>query len=165
MIRRALIDDCSKIAEIIVFSWRYNYNDFISMNYLYNVLTVKAQENRFANKINDDKNEIYVFEEDSIIKGFVIIGDCRDDDIDKKTKELQAIYIDPIFQRQNIGTKLLNYCVENSKKKEKKEIIVWVFSKNKNAQEFYKNIGFNQDNKEKALDPFDETIIRLRKKI
>jgi GNAT superfamily N-acetyltransferase len=166
MIREASINDCSRIAEIHVFSWRSAYKDFISMEYLINKLTVKIREEKFYEYFSDihnnDKN--YVFEEENVIKGFMTIGETRDEDKTEETFELHGIYIDPLFQRQKIGTKFVNKCLEEAINRRKKEITLWVFEKNNDSIQFYKKMGFEFDGKILRKETFNENAIRLIKK-
>jgi len=94
MIRKATINDCSRIAEIHVFGWRCAYRNFIPLEHLFNTMTVKKREEKFLEylSVDESKDETYVYEEDKIVKGFMTIGDCRDDDKDKNTFELHGIY-------------------------------------------------------------------------
>jgi len=48
-----------------------------------------------------------------------------------------AIYVDPIFQRQKIGTKLVDYCIKEAINKNIKELVLWVFEKNEESIKFY----------------------------
>ena len=149
MIRIANIEDSSRMAEIHVFGWRWAYKDFISLDYLYNKFTVKTREEKFREylSIKNDNEEHYVYEEQNVVKAILIIGNCRDDDKDNKTFELMGIYVDPLFQRQKIGTQLVDYCIEEAISKNKEEIVLWVFEKNEETIKFYEKMGFKKDRK------------------
>ena len=167
MIRKATIGDCLRIAEIHVFGWRCAYKNFIPLDFLFNTMTVKKHKEKWVEILvaNEKTNETYVFEEDNILKGFMTIGDCRDDDKDENTFELWGIYIDPIFQRQHIGSTLVDYCIIEAIGRNKKEIIIWVFEKNKDSIEFYKKTGFSPDGENKIYETFNEKIIRFNRKL
>ena len=167
MIREANINDCSRMAEIHVFGWRCAYKGFISIEYLINKMTVKKREDAFIQYLSniEIKDKTYVYDENNIVKGFLTIGDCRDDDKDKDTFELMGIYIDPLFQRQKIGTKFTNYCIEEARKQNRKEITLWVFEKNDDSIKFYQKMGFNIDGKVKIMERYNENVIRLRMRL
>jgi ribosomal protein S18 acetylase RimI-like enzyme len=170
MIRKAVINDSVRIAEIHVFSWRCTANDFVSLDYLFNKMTVKNYEENIRKYLDKDSKpfEIYVFENDNIIKGFMTIGDCTDKDKDNNTFELENIYIEPLFQRQNIGTEMVNFFIKTATEKDKKEVIIWVFEKNIKAIKFYSKMGFVHDGEKRNCEVFNdnnEIIIRLWKKI
>jgi len=165
MIRIANIEDSSRMAEIHVFGWRWAYKDFISLDYLYNKFTVKTREEKFREylSIKNDNVEHYVYEEQNVVKAILIIGNCRDDDKDNKTFELMGIYVDPLFQRQKIGTKLVDYCIQEAINKNKKEIVLWVFEKNDESIKFYEKMGFVKEGKKKLMVSFNEYAIRMSK--
>jgi ribosomal protein S18 acetylase RimI-like enzyme len=165
MIREANVNDSSRIAEIHVFGWRCAYKEFISMEFLFNKFTVKSREEKFNDllSIKENFDKTYVFEENDVIKAFMTIGNSRDEDKNEKTYELWGIYVDPIFQRQKIGTQLVNYCIKEAEDKGKEEIILWVFEKNNSSIEFYKRMGFNKDGKQKIMEAFNEKAIRMIK--
>jgi len=163
MIRKAEISDSSRLAEIHVFGWRCAYKDFIPFSYLFNTMSVKKHYEIFIGFLSAENktDEIYVFEERNIIKGFMTLGDCRDADKDENTYELQGIYVDPMFQRQKIGTILVDFCIDEAIKRGKKEITLWVFSKNTESRLFYQKMGFIDDGKTKTIESVNEIAIRL----
>jgi GNAT superfamily N-acetyltransferase len=166
MIREASVNDCARMAEIEVFGWRCGpYKEFISIEYLINKMAVKKRREMFeghlSEKITADKT--YVYEENTIIKAYMVIGNCRDGDKDEKTFALEGIFVDPLFQRQKIGTQLVNYCEAEAKFKGKKEIVVWTFEKNGNSIEFYEKLGFKSDGKIKIIEAFNERAVRFNK--
>jgi ribosomal protein S18 acetylase RimI-like enzyme len=124
MIRKAIINDCPRMAEIHIFGWRCAY-------------TVNIHTEKFIELLNNEignKDNTYVYENDTIIKGFMTTGDCRDDG------KLEGIYVDPIFQRQHRGTELVKNCIEEAKSKNK-------FEKNKRSISFYEKMYFRKGNK------------------
>ena len=72
--------------------------------------------------------ESYVFEDKHQIKGFVSTIDDR---------YVGALFVDPKYQKQRIGSKLMNY-VKNIYP----ELTLKVFTKNEGALRFYKKNGF-----------------------
>ena len=72
--------------------------------------------------------ESYVCEDKHQIKGFISTIDDR---------YVGALFVDPKYQKQRIGSKLMNY-VKNIYP----ELTLKVFAKNKDALRFYKNNGF-----------------------
>ena len=100
MIRKAVLNDSPRIAEIHVFASRWAYKEFISMDYLINQMTVKIREEKSNGILSEENNSNIkcVYEENGIIKGFIIFKYCCDQDKTNKTSELSLIYIDPFFQ-------------------------------------------------------------------
>jgi ribosomal protein S18 acetylase RimI-like enzyme len=167
MIRLAKIEDSSRMAEINVFGWRCAYKHFISLEYLFNDLSIKNKEKRFIEilSIKNNPGKTYVFEEKNIVKAFMIIGNCNDEDKNEKTFELWAVYVDPLFQRQNIGKQLLDFCVNEAIKAKKEEITVWVFEKNDESIKFYEKMGYKKKKKIKIDEKHKENEIRMIKKL
>ena len=167
MIRKALVSDYCRLAEIHVFGWRCAYKDFIPIEYLINKMIVKFREDKWHKILTeiDDSNKTYVYEENNIIKGIMTIGDCRDEYRTDKTFELWSLYIDPLFQRKNIGMKFMEFCKKEAKNKGKQEIVLWVFEKNINAIKFYTKIGYIFDGRKNFLNEINENELRFKLKI
>jgi ribosomal protein S18 acetylase RimI-like enzyme len=167
MIRQANIKDSSRLAEIQVFAWRHAYKDFMSIEYLFKEFTVKDREKIFNENLSQDNNNVktFVFEDNNIIKGYMTIGDCRDNDKTNETYEIWSIYVDPLFQRQKIGTELIKYCINEALNMNKKEITLFVFEQNNKSIEFYKRMGFTFDGTINYIEYFNVNEIRLSYKI
>ena len=167
MIRETVIEDSPRIAEIHVFGWRCAYKEFISIDFLINEFTVKKREEKHREFLlnKDNESKTYVYEENNILKAFMTIGNCRDEDKTDQTFEIWGIYVDPLFQRQNIGKQLVNYCVKEAKINKKNEIVLWVFEKNYASIKFYEKMGFSPDKKVKWIEHFSENSIRMVKSL
>jgi len=73
------------------------------------------------------ESKIYVYEEDSIIKGFILIEDGYIDEL----------YVDKKYRSNGIGKQLLNYV-----KSDYEELTLNIFQKNVDGIRFYQNNGF-----------------------
>ena len=132
LIRKAALQDISRIAEILVFVKRMNYrsifqNDAVSFGEI-QVLSV-------AEEYSDSEilGTIWVYESEGIVKGLIRIVD----------KEVIELYVDHFFQGQGIGAELMEFA-----KKEYDVNFLWVLEKNTNAIRFYEAHGFHiTDNK------------------
>ena len=127
MIRKATLNDISRIAEILVFVKRMNYrsifqNDAVSFGEI-QVLTV-AEE--YSNP--EILGSIWVYEADGIVKGLIRIVE----------KEVVELYVDHFFQGQAIGSKLIGFSI-----KEHDVRFLWVLEKNTDAIRFYESHGFH----------------------
>lgn len=169
MIRPANKNDAMRIAEIIVFGWRSAYGRILDERILYKQMSVVKRYESLADILEKDHN-YYVYEDDEIIKGFFLFGDSREEDEigrehekDKVPLELIAIYVDPGFKQQGIGSKLIRACEEIAKSKDKNEIRLWVLEENKSARQFYEKHGFESTNLTKKLDRLGVNEVRYRK--
>ena len=96
-------------------------HDFIDAFYWNNAYNTVKEKYLF-------KSKTFVFEADDVIAGFLSV--ISDDTIG-------ALFIDQHYQRQGIGTKLMNHV------KQKFNLLsVSVYQKNLNALAFYKKNGF-----------------------
>ena len=166
MIRKAIISDLSRIAEIIVNSSRYAYKTFLSEEILYTKLIVEERIEAAKRWIINNENYIFVYEDDitKSIKGMMGIDKCYDED-KQDAFELHILYVEPEFSREGIGTELIEYFENTGKKNKKNELVVWVLEDNKIGISFYKKKGFLDDGKIKIFERYNKTERRYIKLI
>lgn len=129
MLRKAGNMDISRIAEILIFTKRTTYRPiFKNDNVSFNEMQVLKEIEKLSQPSALDN--IYVYD-DGIVKAMVKI-----EDIGEKTK-VSEFFVDPFFQREGIGTKILNTVIEKSK-----EVFLYVLDKNERAIRFYVKMGF-----------------------
>ena len=132
LIRKAKIEDISRIAEILVFVKRMNYrvifrNDAVSFG---EIQVIPVAEKYSKPEI---LNSIWVYEADGIVKGLIRIAG----------KEVVELYVEHFFQGQGIGAELIEFAIKEHDVK-----FLWVLEKNANAIRFYETHGFQlTDNK------------------
>lgn len=145
MIRKATIEDISRIAEILVFVKRMNYrsifnDDSVSFGEI-QVLSV-AKEYSAPELLND----IWVYEADGIVKGLIRIVD----------REIVELYVEHFFQGQGIGAELIEFA-----KKEHDVNCLWVLEKNTSAIRFYHAHGFNVTDTKQLEEGTPEYKVRM----
>ncbi len=129
MLRKAGNMDISRIAEILIFTKRTTYRSiFKNDNVSFNEMQVLKEIEKLSQPSALDN--IYVYD-DGIVKATVKI-----EDIGEKTK-VSEFFVDPFFQGEGIGTKILNNVIEKSK-----EVFLYVLDKNERAIRFYVKMGF-----------------------
>lgn len=129
MLRKAGNRDISRIAEILIFTKRTTYRPiFKNDNVSFNEMQVLNEIEKLSQPSALDN--IYVYD-DGIVKAMVKI-----EDVGEKTK-VSEFFVDPFFQREGIGTKILNTVIEKSK-----EVFLYVLDKNERAIKFYVKMGF-----------------------
>jgi ribosomal protein S18 acetylase RimI-like enzyme len=142
MVRLANRNDINRIAEIELFTFRYNFKNILPNNFLYKKLSYEYYKNWFFDSFNDMKNncdiEYYVLEDDNIIKGYFSLG------FPSNNEEIELInfIIDVPFQHNKLGTQLMDYCLELVKNKGAKTLWLNVFEKNNIGIKFYERYGF-----------------------
>lgn len=129
MLRKAGNRDISRIAEILIFTKRTTYRPiFKNDNVSFNEMQVLNEIEKLSQPSALDN--IYVYD-DGIVKAMVKI-----EDIGEKTK-VSEFFVDPFFQGEGIGTRILNTVIEKSK-----EVFLYVLDKNEKAIRFYVKMGF-----------------------
>ena len=144
-IRPAIPADASRIAEIIITNYRTNFYPFFRNDaYYFGELNVMDMAAEYAEGTNALQNT-YVYD-DGVVKGIIrISGD-----------EIQKLFIEPTFQSQGIGAKLLHFAVS-----EKNASWLWVLEYNKRGIAFYERHGFSLTD-EKIME--DEWVPLLKMK-
>lgn len=125
-IRQATAADASRIAEIIITNYRVNFYPFFRNDSFYfgelNVMDMAAE---YAEG-TDALRSTYVYD-DGVVKGIIRISG----------NEIEKLFVEPQFQSQGIGAKLLDFAVND-----KKASWLWVLEYNTRGISFYQNHGF-----------------------
>jgi len=147
LIRKAAIEDISRIAEILVFVKRMNYraifrNDAVSFG--------EIQVIPVAEKYSEPEilKNIWVYEADGIIKGLIRIVE----------KEVVELYVEHFFQGQGIGAELIEFA-----KNEHDVKFLWVLEKNANAIRFYEAHGFHRTGNKKLEEGTPEYKVMMER--
>ena len=99
-IRKAIIDDLSRVAEIYVFNNRINFFPiFKDESFSFGELQVVSLVNNYFKKDEIIKN-IYVFDS-GLIKGFIQMNET----------EICKLYVDIAFQSEGIGNELIELAI------------------------------------------------------
>ncbi len=126
-IRQAKKSDASRIAEMIVTNYRKNFFPIFKNEEFYfgelNVIDVAREYTDNENILQDT----YVYD-DGVVKGMIRL----DQD------EVVKLYVEPQFQGEKIGTKLLNFATTDKGAK-----WLWVLEQNERGIRFYKKNGFD----------------------
>lgn len=116
-----------------------------------------SKQNHTRERINLDYVKIFVYEDQSIIKGF-IETECH-----YETTDLINIAVLKEYQNQGIASSLLNYVIENINQQ---NIILEVNENNIKAIKFYQRNNFKEINRRnKYYDNLYDAIIMERKTI
>ena len=98
MIRKATIEDLSRIAEIQIFNYRlYFYPIFKADKYYFEELQVPS----LMQKYEADIDSVYVYD-DGVVKGFIKIEGTY----------IARLFVEPVLQNASIGSQLLEYAIK-----------------------------------------------------
>ncbi len=147
IIRQAEPRDISRLAEIEVFNNRLNFypifkNDF----YSFSILSVPSLSENYLKNENLVLNSCVY--DDGVVKGFVRIDG----------NEVKKLFVEPSFQGQSIGEKLLNYAVEQYN-----VTFLWALEKNVRAIRFYERHGFHVTDEKKFEKDTTEYLVKLKR--
>lgn len=147
MIRKAILDDVSRIAEILVFVKRIKFRPiFQDDDYSFNTLQVLKVAKEYSKP--EILDNIYVYD-DGIVKGLIHI----------EGKEIKELYVDHFFQDQGIGSRLIEFA-----KKEFDVDFLWAIEKNTDALRFYETHGFYLSDIKKFEEGTTEYLVMMKRK-
>ena len=148
-IRKAMIVDASRIAEILIFTKRMNYRSIYNDDKVsFGKMQVYPLAKEYIENPDALKN-IWVYE-DEFVKGIVHIED----------KEILELYVDSFFQNQGFGSELLEFAVGQMGCQ-----YLWVLEKNARAIKFYKEHGFQVSDERELVEGTKEYVVKLKKVI
>lgn len=141
MLRAATAADASRLAEIYIFAKRMAYrpifnDDLVSFNEMQVLpLALDLRDREEARK------GLFVWD-DGIIRGLARRSWLPGEE---KTFFFEELYVDPCFQGQGYGGKLMNSFLDAARSEGAREVFLWVLEKNTRAQGMYKKFGFVPD--------------------
>lgn len=146
MIRRATVDDASRIAEILVFTKRMNYrrifqNDKVSFGEI-QVYPIAREYMENSEKLEG----IWVYD-DEFVKGVLHIAGDR----------IEELYVDHFFENRGIGGKLMAFAIEQNCR------YLWVLEKNEDARRFYERYGFVPTGEKRLEEGTTEYIVEMKR--
>jgi len=147
MIRRATIEDASRIAEILIFTKRMNYrtifqNDKVS----FGEMQVYPLAKEYLE--NPDKLENVWVYDDEFVKAMM----------HTEGTQIVELYVDVFFENQGIGSRLIEYAMEQLKCDQ-----LWVLEKNISAIRFYEKHGFRLTGEKMMEEGTAEYIARMKR--
>ncbi|MGE5613271.1 MAG: N-acetyltransferase family protein [Bacillota bacterium] len=149
-IRYADISDAGTLAEIHARSWKAAYKGIVPDEILESITVEKRQE--YFEKALSKKweEDAIIYKEDEAV-GFICIGECRDADKPGAYGEIWGIYLLPEYWGMGIGSVLINWGINELKKRNYSKVTLWVLEENINARKFYEKIGFKHDGTVKEI--------------
>ena len=146
MIRKAVFNDLSRIAEIQVFNYRlYFYPIFKSDEYYFDELRVPSLMREYESGLDS----LYVYD-DGVVKGFIKIEGTY----------IARLFVEPVLQNASIGSQLLEYAI-----REHSADHLWALEKNAKAIRFYEKHGFTATGEKKPEDGTDEYLVLLKRRL
>ncbi len=146
-IRKAIIADVSRAAEIYVFNNRINFFPiFQDEKFSFGELQVVSLADHYFKKDEILKN-LYVYD-NGLIKGFIQMNGT----------EICKLYVDTFFQNEGIGSELIEFAL-----KELHADHLWALEKNVRAILFYQRHGFHLTGQRKLEEDTAEYLVQLER--
>ena len=146
-IRKANVQDSSRLAEILIFTKRINYREiFRDDKVSFGEMQVyPLAQNYIAQP--EALDNIWVYE-DEFVKGMLHI----------EGKELTELYVDSFFQNEGIGAKLLEFAIQRFDVRN-----LFVLEKNIRAIRFYQRHGFSLTQERQLEEGTTEYIVKMER--
>ncbi len=146
-IRKASIQDSSRLAEILIFTKRINYREIFHDDKIsFGEMQVYPLAQDYMS--NPEKLEnIWVYD-DEFVKGMIRI----------EGRELIELYVDSFFQNKGIGAKLIEFAIQTFNVKN-----LFVLEKNIGAIRFYQRHGFSLTHERKVEEGTTEYIVKMER--
>ena len=146
-IRWAKTSDAQALGNLHTTSWLKAYKNIIPDNILSQLDPEKRTE-KFKKAIKENKKQTAVLLLNDQVIGFITLDKNRDQDYDDQTGEIWGIYLHPDYWHQGLGSKLIQWGIEELKERGYKKITLWVLKDNKSSRRFYEKNGFKYDGTE-----------------
>lgn len=149
-IRYADISDAKTLAEIHSKSWKVAYKGIVP-NEILEKITAEKRQIYFEKALTEGWEEDAIIFKDNEAVGLICIGKCRDTDKPGAYGEIWGIYLLPEYWKMGIGSELINWGINELKKRNYNKVILWVLEENISARKFYEKIGFKHDGTVKEI--------------
>lgn len=159
-VRWANYNDWKELGSVHSDSYRSAYKGIIPDDFLENFTAEKRQE-YFQKVLSEGKEKIAIMFVDKKAIGFIIIGKCRDEDLDATYGEIWGIYLLKEYWGKGFGKRLINWGIDRIKENGYFRTALWVLKENENARRFYEHLGFIFDGKEKLIKR-DKELVQVR---
>ncbi|WP_248557834.1 GNAT family N-acetyltransferase [Paraburkholderia terrae] len=150
-IRLASIDDAQEIAKVHVATWRDAYKELLPIEYLAN-LDENARAEKWRKALLAGAPCVLVAVMNGMVAAWVAFGPSRDEDLDSRCAEIEAIYVASDFWSRGIGTALIHAACERLHAKGYCTVALWVLKDNAAACSFYSRRGFEPDGSAKVVE-------------
>lgn len=153
-IRKALPSDALGIKKVHVAAYQVSYRGYLPDDYLDSKIVDQEVVEKTAKYL--ETAECYIAEDKQQIIAFAYMVDHENN-----LTEIQALYVDPLFQRKGVGTKLVEYVTNLKKKAGYTKCAVWTLKFGPSLP-FYRKMGFYKTQQEKLWHA-DIPVIELSK--
>ena len=161
LIRAADVSDAERIARVHVSSWREAYADLVPAEYL-DGLDVAERARDWAEHLENPPrgSSTWVAAEGDAVLGFAALGPSRDEDADRSTLEIYAIYLEPSAWGRGVARDLMRTVL--SSVPAGGVVTLWALDGNERARHFYRRNGFQPDGVERIEEIGGRPLTEIR---
>jgi len=143
-IRKAVMQDACRLAEIEIFNYRLNFYPIFRSDAFYfgELQTAALMADYAADPALLDRTLVY---DDGVVKGFLRL----------KGTQIEKLFVEPVLQGRGIGSALLQHAVALDADH------LWALEKNTRAIAFYARHGFHPTGESMPEEDTSEYLIRL----
>lgn len=153
-IRPATFENCRDLSILKRKIWETTYKGIYPNEKLIKY-DIGLNENKFKAMIKEQSQKLFVVLDDSRIIGYMSCGEIMRT-FNNYTHDIGLLYLLEEYQGKGIGSKLLQFAINELKNQGVTEFIVSCNKYNLPAQQFYKKMGgkiikVDEDNKDKSI--------------
>ena len=162
-IRTAGVDDAPQIARVHIASWQEAYAGVVPDDVLANLDVVRREEEWHGWLENGPRDGVRTWlasSEEAGVVGFATLGPSRDEDAERRTSEIYAIYLVPDAWGHGVARDLMRTMLAEPEAED--PITLWVLADNPRARHFYRRHGFDSDGTERLEDFGGARLLEVR---
>ncbi len=163
-IRDAAIEDAPAIARVNYLTWLHTYRGLIP-DLEFDSLNVEALTDKWKQNLSMTNPRIGTFvatSSGSIVAYSRFYPSVDPDDDRNRVATIGSMYVDPEFQREGIGHKLMSAVLDAAKNHGFTEATLHVLAANTRAREFYEGLGWERDSDADIEGSNVETVPKVR---
>jgi len=151
-IRYANINDLDALANIHSKSLIASCKGIVPEEILNEYFTFERRKNSLFRELSQGSPETAIMFSDNQPVGMFTFGDSRYSEKEESLTEIWRIYILPSHWRQGIGTELMNWGINEIRRRGFNKAELWVLEENYRARHFYEKYGFKHDGKVRVIN-------------
>jgi len=151
-IRYANGSDYEILGEIHSESLSFAYNGIFPADYIQSRFSYEKRKDGFKRELSLGYPETAILFKDGIPIGLFTFGKSRYGEVDDSCIEIWRIYLKPDYIGKGFGTELMNWGLDELRKKGYKNAILWVLEDNHRARKFYERCGFTFDGNVQTIE-------------
>ena len=160
-VRKALVSDAEVYGRVVVTAWRAAYKGIVPDEYLA-AMDPANRAKRLVQTLNETEvlpeSPSYVAEINGEIIG-ILHFDKYSEDTSGDTGEVGAIYLLPEFWGKGYGRQMMDFAIEDFRRRGYKAAVVWVFEENAQARTFYEKAGFRLTGQTKIQNRSKDLVV------